>query len=71
MFLEEFAFCDLGQFKKEKFNIYLILFTEEVNKILLSANDDKRIQSIDPIDTYAYRTNKDLLCKEVALKVTL
>ena len=71
MFLEEFAFCDLGQSKKEKFNIYLILFTEEVNKILLSANDDKRIQSIDSIDTHAYRTNKDLLCKEVALKVTL
>ena len=31
------------RFKSEEQNV----FTEEVNKIALSANDDKRIQSID------------------------
>ena len=35
------------------------VFTEQVNKIALSANDDKRIQSIDSIKTYAYGTSKD------------
>ena len=34
------------------------VFTEEVNKIALSPNDDKGIQSIDLIETYAYRTSK-------------
>ena len=29
-------------------------FTEKVSKIALSANDDKRIRSIDSIETYAY-----------------
>ena len=34
-------------FRYEKHNV----FTEEVNKIALSANGDKRIQSIDSIET--------------------
>ena len=36
------------------------VFTEEINKIVLSSNDDKRRQSIDSIETYAYETSKDL-----------
>ena len=32
------------------------VFTEEVNNIALSANHDKRIQSIDSVETYAYGT---------------
>ena len=39
-------------------------FTEQINKIALSSNDDKRIQSIDLIETYAYGMNKDLVCKK-------
>ena len=31
---------------------------EEINKIALSANDDKGIQSFDLIERYAYRTSK-------------
>ena len=31
----------------------LNVFTEEINKIALSSNDDKRMQSIDSIETYA------------------
>ena len=30
------------------------VFTEEINKIALSSNDDKRMQSIDLIETYTY-----------------
>ena len=40
------------------------VFTEEINKITLSSNDDERIQSIDSIETCAYGTSKDLTCKE-------
>ena len=32
------------------------VFTEEINKISLS--DDKRMQSIDSIETYVYGTSK-------------
>ena len=35
--------------------------TEVINKITLSSNDDKRMQSIDSIETYAYGTSKDLI----------
>ena len=31
--------------------------TEEVNKIAVSSNDDKRIQTFDKITTYPYRIN--------------
>ena len=34
-------------FRSEKHNV----FTEEINKIALSSNDGKRIQSIDLIET--------------------
>ena len=40
------------------------VFTEEVTKIALSANDNKRIQSTDSTETYAYGTSKDLVCKK-------
>ena len=45
------------RFKSEMHNV----FTEEINKTALSSNDDKRMQSIDLIETYAYRTSKDLV----------
>ena len=43
--------------KTEKHNV----FTEEINNIALSSNDNKRMQSIDSIETYTYRTSKDLV----------
>ena len=48
------------RFKSERHNV----FTEEINKSSLSSNDDKRIKSIDLVETYAYRTSKDLVCKK-------
>ena len=40
-------------------------------KKLTSSNDDKRMQSIDSIEIYAYETSKDLICKKKKLKVTI
>ena len=39
-------------------------FTEEINKIVLSLNDDKLIQSIDLIEIYAHGTSKDLISEK-------
>ena len=36
-------------------------FTEKINKIAFSSNDDKRMQSITLIEIYAYRMRKDLV----------
>ena len=45
------------RFKSERHN----LFTEEINKITLGPDDDKRMQSIDSIETHAYWMNKYLV----------
>ena len=45
------------RFKIERYNV----FTEEINKIAFSSNDDKRMQSIDSTETYSYKTIKDLV----------
>ena len=39
------------------------VFTEVTNKIGLNSKDEKRMQSIDSTETYAYRISKDLICK--------
>ena len=44
------------------------MFTHEINKIALSSNNDKRMQSIDSIETYAYGTSKDLVSKKEEIK---
>ena len=37
------------------------VYTEEVNKIALSSNDDKRIQTSDRIKTYPYGTSEMMM----------
>ena len=45
------------------------MYTEEVNKIALSSNDDKRIQTYDKITTDPYGTNAFKVCEnEMLLK---
>ena len=42
------------RFKSEKHKVFI----EELNKIVLSSNDDERMTSFDSIETYAFRTSK-------------
>ena len=45
------------------------VYTEEVNKIALSSNDDKRIETFDRVTTYPFGTNVCKVCKnEMMLK---
>ena len=39
------------------------VYTEEVNKIVLSSNDDKRLQTSDRITTYPYGTSEMMMEK--------
>ena len=43
------------------------VYTEEVNKIALSSNDDKRIQTFDRVTTYPYSTNVFKVCENKML----
>ena len=52
------------RFKSKTHNV----FTEVINKIALSSNDDKRMRSIDSTETYAYGTNKDLISMKEKIK---
>ena len=55
-------------FKSEAHNAY----TEEVNKIALSSNDDKRLQNYDRITSYPYGTSAGKVCKtEILSKVNI
>ena len=45
------------RFKSDHHKVY----TEEVNKIALSSDDDKRLQTFDGIETYSYRTTNETL----------
>ena len=40
------------------------VFTEKVNKIAVSSNDDKRTQLIDSTETYANEMSKGIACKK-------
>ena len=47
------------RFKSDHHNVY----TEEVNKIALNSNDDKRLQTFDRVTTYPYGTNAFKVCE--------
>ena len=44
------------------------VFTQEIIKIVLIPNYDKRMESIDSIKTYTYETNKDLVSEKEETK---
>ena len=52
-----------GRFKSNHHKRY----TEKVNKIALSNNDDKRIQTYNRIETYTYGTNAFKICESEML----
>ena len=47
------------RFRSDHYRVY----TEEVNKIALSSNDDKRLQTYDKITTYPYGTSVIKVCE--------
>ena len=55
------------RFKNERHNI----FTQEINKIALSLNDDKRVQSSYLKETYANGMSKDLVREKKRLNVAI
>ena len=48
-------------------NDHHIVYTEEVNKIVLSSNDDKRLQTFDGITTLPYGSNNFKVCESEML----
>ena len=51
------------RFKSDAHNAY----TEEINKIALSFEDDKRLISYNGITTYPYEISAGILCKQELL----
>ena len=46
-----------------------IVYAEEVNKIAVSSNDDKRLQKYDKVTTYPYGTNAFKVCESEMIAV--
>ena len=51
------------RFKSDYRNVY----TEQINNIALSSNNDKRLQAFDKTTTYPYKTNAFKVCKSEML----
>ena len=51
------------RFKSNCHNVY----TEQINKIALSSNNDKRLQTFDKITTWPYGTNAFKVCESEML----
>ena len=50
-------------FKSDAHDVY----TEEINKVALSFNDDKRLIAYDGVTTYPYGISVGILCKQELL----
>ena len=65
LFKNKVLYRSQQQFRSDHHKVY----TEEVNKIALISNDDKRIQIFDRVTTYSYGTNVFKFCEnEMLLK---
>ena len=53
------------RFKSNHHNVY----TEEINKIAVSGNDDKRLQTFNRVTIYPYGTNAFKVCENEMLEV--
>ena len=63
LFKNKVLYRSQQRFKSDHHKVY----TEEVNKIALSSNDDKRIQTFDRVTTYPYGTNVFKVCENEML----
>ena len=63
LFNNENVYRSQQRFKSCNHDVY----TEEFNKIALSANDDKRLQTFYKITTYPYGTNAFKVCESEML----
>ena len=63
LFNDEVLIRSQQRFRSDHHKVY----AEEVNKIALSSNDDKRIQAFDKVTTYPSDTNVFVVCKNEML----
>ena len=63
LFQNEITLKSQQRLKSEAYTVY----TEEINKIRLSSNDDKRLQNFDRITSYPYGTNVFKVCESEML----
>ena len=63
LFNDEVIIRSQQRFRSDHHRVY----TEEVNKIALSSNDDKRIQTYDKVTTFPYGTNVFKVCENEML----
>ena len=54
------------RFKSNHHDVYDV-YTEEVNKIAVNSNDDKRLQIFDRVTTYPYGANAFKVCESEML----
>ena len=63
LFNDQIILKSKPRFKSDCHNVY----TEQINKIALSSNDDKRLQTFDKITRYPYGTNAFKVCESEVL----
>ena len=68
---KDFLFNEKAIFKKQQKlkSYYHDMYTEEINKVALSSNDDKRAQTFDRVTTLPHRTSDFKLCEDEILNV--
>ena len=65
LFNDKIILTSQQRFKSDHRKVY----TEEVNKIALSSDDDKRLQTFNRVTTYPYGTNVFKVCESEMLVV--
>ena len=63
LFNDEVIIKSQQRFRSDHHKVY----TEEINKIALRSNDDKRTQTFDKVTTYPYGTNIFMICENEML----
>ena len=56
--------------KQQRFkSCYHDIYAEEINKVALSSNDNKRLQTFDRVKTFPHRTSDFKVCEDEMLNV--